>query len=69
MPPVAYDRMMQGARVIAVLSFGWFSTGAWGANLVINGGFDGTTFTETFGPVTDVLPFGWNLYPRGHHSR
>jgi hypothetical protein len=63
MLPLAYDLMMQGARVIAVLSFGWFSTGAWGANLVSNGGFDGTTYTESFGPVTDVLPSDWNLLP------
>jgi hypothetical protein len=63
MLPVAYDLTMPRSRVVAVLSLCWFSTGAWGANLVVNGGFNGTTYTDTFGSVTDVLPSGWSLYP------
>ena len=63
MLPVAYDLMVHGLRVVAVLSLGWLSTGAWAANDVINGGFDGSTFLDTFGTVTDVMPSGWNLYP------
>jgi hypothetical protein len=41
----------------------WFSTDAWGQNIVVNGGFDGTTYTATFGGVTDVLPSGWGNVP------
>jgi len=35
----------------------------WGSNLIVNGGFDGTTYNEVFGGVTDVLPTGWMLMP------
>jgi len=55
--------MMRRSRLVAVLSSAWFSTGAWGADIVVNGGFNGTTYTESFGSVTDVLPSGWSLLP------
>jgi hypothetical protein len=56
-------RVPYQSRVIAVLLLCWYSTGAWGQNIVINGGFDGTTYTATFGSVTDVLPSNWALVP------
>jgi hypothetical protein len=64
--PIEYARrVLYASRVVSVLSLCWFATDAWGTNIVINGGFDGTTFTETFGTVTDVLPFGWGDTPPG----
>ncbi len=32
---------------------------AWGANILLNGTFTGSTYTDTFGTVVDILPANW----------
>jgi hypothetical protein len=52
-------------RLIAVLFLCWCSAAAWASssgNLVVNGGFNGTTFKANYGTVTDVLPSSWSLF-------